>query len=116
MYQQSGWSIQGENIFAQFSFEVSCIKIVIYQKNMSKGTESEEKDQEDDDEDVCPNCKKKGKNILLHIKKSNECKTAVGKEDLIRLKDKSEKKRREKKQIYWKLKQNIITTTYHRED
>ena len=77
-------------------------KIVIYQKNMSKGTESEEKDQEDDDEDVCPNCKKKGKNILLHIKKSNECKTAVGKEDLIRLKEKSEKKRREKKQIYWK--------------
>ena len=39
---------------------------------MSKGTESEEKDQEDDDEDVCPNCEKKGKNILLHIKKSNE--------------------------------------------
>ena len=70
---------------------------------MSKGTESEEKDQEDDDEeDVCPNCKKKGKNILLHIKKSNECKTAVSKEDLKRLKEKSEKKRKEKKQIYWK--------------
>ena len=58
---------------------------------MSKGTESEEKDQEDDDEDVC---KKKGKNILLHIKKSNECKTAVGKEDLIRLKVREEKKRK----------------------
>ena len=53
----------------------------------------------DTEKNVCPVCKKKQKNILLHIKKSSQCKANVNEEQLQVLKDQSKKLRRKKVRI-----------------
>ena len=45
--------------------------------------------------EVCPSCKKKHKNLILHIKKSTKCKNNVSEEEMKILKDQSKNRRRQ---------------------
>ena len=45
--------------------------------------------------EVCPSCKKKHKNLILHIKKSTKCKNNVSEEEMKILKDQSTNRRRQ---------------------
>ena len=78
-------------------------------KNMALSEESEKQmdisqESEDDmdvsqpeDDDKCPCCKKKLKNVLLHIRKSVKCRSSVPDHELRKLEEKSKTIRKQKK-------------------
>ena len=47
--------------------------------------------------EICPSCKKKHKNLILHIKKSTKCKDNVSEEEMKTLEDQSKNRRRQYK-------------------
>ena len=52
--------------------------------------------------EVCPSCKKKHKNLILHIKKSTKCINNVSEEEMKIIEDHSKNRRRQYKKITMK--------------